>query len=522
MFLSYGIMQGQDSNIGVGIGTFLPDPSAMLHISSTNKGVILPTVALNSRTDKATISGGNPKVGLMIFNTTNNPAQDLTPGFYVWAEDKTVTTSDKQRWIHMVTSAEIKEYISDNTSTYLLDVTPKNAGTSTTQVATLKDAGGIDKGSFTETLTDISRVSTPDTSVPAPNNNNISYVYVDESGASATLNLTSDVINSFGVIANNTEVKNILQEIIKTSAGSVNIRKVGEDYVFSYTDASDQPQTFNLTTEIHAKQKYTSASAVAATATTGSGLSIVSGKTGDTPFNFVETVTSLKREKLGSAPVTYSYMNETGLADPVTIKPVSDILEDIDILFGDNTFIDKIEQITNGALASGWYNLADNKPATLVSQTVYNTGKAIIGTDTEKTHAQSSNIKLQVEGDVLISGKIITNASLYADYVFEKYYDGYSSINDSYVFNDLEYVEEFVKAYNHLPGVTSISELSRSEDGGYYVDFNKLAIEQLEKIEELYLHTIDQQNQLESLKQNVQTMENRLLELERLMLEKSQ
>ncbi|MHC5354326.1 hypothetical protein ACYSNX_09115 [Myroides sp. LJL115] len=523
MFLSYGFMQAQDSGIGVGIGTLLPDASAALHVSSTDKGVLLPTIALSSRSDKASISGGNPKLGLMIFNTTNDDTNDLTPGFYVWAEDKTIETADKYRWIHLVTSGEIKQYISQNTSTYLLEVTPSDATSSTTQVATLKDAGGAAKGVFTEVLTNITRKSTPDPTVEAPYNNNISYVYVDESGASTTLNLTSDVINSFGLIVNDTEVKNILKEIIKNSAGSVNITKTGEDFVFTYTDNTNQTQTFNLTTEIRAKQAYTSVSAVGSTETTGSGLSIDSGKSGDTPFSFTETVTYFKRIKdLEETPVTYKYYDETGNTIEPFISPVEDILEDIDIFFGDSNVISKIQNISIGTIASGWYNQVDKKPATAVNQVVYNTAKAIIGSDENKTHPQSTNIKLQVDGDVLVSGKIITTASIYADYVFEKYFDGHSTINDKYVFNDLAYVEEFVKAYNHLPGVTSISELSRSEDGGYYIDFNKLAIEQLEKIEELYLHTIDQQNQLESLKQNVQSMENRLLELERLMLENNQ
>ncbi|MHC5309336.1 hypothetical protein ACYSNM_04555 [Myroides sp. LJL116] len=524
MFLSYGLTQAQDTNIGVGIGTLLPDASAALHISSTNKGVIYPNISLSSRTDKAAISGGAPKVGLMIFNTTNDDTKDLTPGFYVWGEDKTVADTDKFRWIHIVTSAEIKKYISDNTSTYTLDVTAKipDDNNEKTQIATLKDAAGLSQGSFTETLTALTGELVLTPTYYDSNSKQIRYLYERESGIKDTIFIGDDVIQSFEHIVNNDYVTNILKNLIKNSAGSVNISKDADDYVFSYTDASNQTQTFNLTTEIRAKQAYTSASAVAPTATTGSGLSIVTGKTGDTPFNFLETVTSLKREKNGATPVTYSYLNETGNADPVTIKPVSDLIEDVDIFFGDTNVINKVKNISTGSIASGWYNLADSKPATAVDQVVYNTSKAIIGSNQEKNHAQSTNIKLQVEGDVLISGKLITAHSMYADYVFEKYFGGHSTINDKYVFNDLAYVEEFVKAYNHLPGVTSISELSRSEDGGYYVDFSKLAIEQLEKIEELYLHTIDQQNQLESLKQNVQSMENRLLELERLMLEKNQ
>lgn len=51
----------------VGIGTPAPDTSALLDVSSTNKGVSFPNINLLSETDAATIA--TPKVGLMVYNT---------------------------------------------------------------------------------------------------------------------------------------------------------------------------------------------------------------------------------------------------------------------------------------------------------------------------------------------------------------------------------------------------------------------------------------------------------------------
>lgn len=51
----------------VGIGTVNPNPSAMLDISSSNKGFLGPRVALASTTDKATVQ--NPAAGLIVYNT---------------------------------------------------------------------------------------------------------------------------------------------------------------------------------------------------------------------------------------------------------------------------------------------------------------------------------------------------------------------------------------------------------------------------------------------------------------------
>lgn len=51
----------------VAIGTSTPDPSAILDISSSNKGLLGPRVALSSITDVETIA--NPGLGLIVFNT---------------------------------------------------------------------------------------------------------------------------------------------------------------------------------------------------------------------------------------------------------------------------------------------------------------------------------------------------------------------------------------------------------------------------------------------------------------------
>ncbi|RXM40900.1 hypothetical protein BOQ62_03420 [Chryseobacterium sp. CH21] len=54
-------------NGAVGIGTNLPDASAILDITSTNRGVILPRVALKSITDQSTIN--TPATGILVYNT---------------------------------------------------------------------------------------------------------------------------------------------------------------------------------------------------------------------------------------------------------------------------------------------------------------------------------------------------------------------------------------------------------------------------------------------------------------------
>jgi len=78
----------------VGIGTNNPDPSAQLHVKATNRGVLIPNVALLSTTDVATIK--SPAESLLVFNTQT--ISDVTPGYYYWLNNK---------WNRMALASEV-------------------------------------------------------------------------------------------------------------------------------------------------------------------------------------------------------------------------------------------------------------------------------------------------------------------------------------------------------------------------------------------------------------------------------
>jgi trimeric autotransporter adhesin len=62
----------------VGIGTATPDASALLELNATNKGLLIPKVALTSLSDAVTIAA--PATGLLVYNT--NAAVPGGVGFY--------------------------------------------------------------------------------------------------------------------------------------------------------------------------------------------------------------------------------------------------------------------------------------------------------------------------------------------------------------------------------------------------------------------------------------------------------
>lgn len=75
----------------VGIGLPEPDSSSILHISSTNKGVLFPSVSLASNIDQVTIQ--KPAEGLVVWNNGNGGLTEA--GFYYW---------NKSRWNMLSTS----------------------------------------------------------------------------------------------------------------------------------------------------------------------------------------------------------------------------------------------------------------------------------------------------------------------------------------------------------------------------------------------------------------------------------
>lgn len=75
----------------VGIGTGSPNINAQLEINSTNKGLLLPRVALSATTNASPLSAH--VLGMVVYNTAT--VSDVTPGFY---------TNDGTKWARMVSS----------------------------------------------------------------------------------------------------------------------------------------------------------------------------------------------------------------------------------------------------------------------------------------------------------------------------------------------------------------------------------------------------------------------------------
>lgn len=104
-------------------------------------------------------------------------------------------------------------------------------------------------------------------------------------------------------------------------------------------------------------------------------------------------------------------------------------------------------------------------------------------------------------------------ATIFPDYVFQKYYDGVSDIKADYTFKSLSQVEDFVKVNGHLPGYKSAAEIKNQG----YIDLMETQLTNVEKIEELYLHSIEQEKAIKAKDAKIQELEARLEKLEKLL-----
>ncbi|MFS4416302.1 hypothetical protein [Maribacter sp. 2307ULW6-5] len=158
---------------------------------------------------------------------------------------------------------------------------------------------------------------------------------------------------------------------------------------------------------------------------------------------------------------------------------------------------------TVGQPSYGFYTNGDTDTG------MYRAGNNQIGFSTGGIAAllidENQNITIP-NGSVTVGANVV-----HPDYVFQKYFTDHSSINPNYQFRSLGEVEAYVRANHHLPGVKSAEEVKK--EGVWNLSASNL--QNLEKIEELFLHTIAQEKKITALETEKEALASQLQQMKK-------
>lgn len=121
-------------------------------------------------------------------------------------------------------------------------------------------------------------------------------------------------------------------------------------------------------------------------------------------------------------------------------------------------------------------------------------GQLIIGATTVPT-TELTNVKLAVNGDMVVRRLKVTNPGTWADFVFSR----------DYKLPSLRQLEEYIKKHQHLPGVPSAEKIQQN---GLDIAAGQTIL--MQKIEELTLYVLEQNKRLERQEKEIKSLKKQL------------
>ncbi|QPH40145.1 beta strand repeat-containing protein [Pedobacter endophyticus] len=286
--------------------TNLPNKDAIVELESANKGMLFSRIALEGTMVSAPLSAH--VAGMMVYNTAKT--SDVVPGIYyntgsrwilagagkasnisynpttfeisflnadnkpvvinlgdVVRQNQTITTLiDNKNGTYTYTAEDGKittinvpadvinqfEQIANNTTVrqIIQSIVTKTGGNVYYDGKTFTY---IDKNGVTQTINIAQIVKDNETITTLVNNNNGTYTYTAENGKTTVINVPAEVINNFQSIANDNSVKQIIENIVKNTAGNV----FYDGANFTYIDVNGVKQIINIAQLVQANETVT-------------------------------------------------------------------------------------------------------------------------------------------------------------------------------------------------------------------------------------------------------------------------
>ena len=306
----------------IGIGTEFPNQSTILDVFSSDRGILIPRVPLESTRDLATIRYGNVN-SMLVFNTQE--MNDVTPGYYYWYETRwyrLASTADGFEEIitTLIDIGEGKfEYTSEDGTQTLIDIPAK----------VLEDI--LNEGEIY--LKIINLIGDAETMTILEDHGNGTYTYYNETeidadgliiGSGTNINVVDDVVMS---ILNEGE---IYDQIINLIDIQTDVFIDNGDGTFTHTSVDGQTLVFDANTTT-----FTNNNDGTYTFTNDNGDSMT--------INAMETLTFLALNADGK---TLEYTDENGYVTTIDFEVIVQNLETITTIIDNNdgtfTYTDEI------------------------------------------------------------------------------------------------------------------------------------------------------------------------------------
>jgi len=520
VFISAQFLHAQS----VGIGTNTPDASALLDLSSTTKGLLIPRMTAVQRRAIPT-----PIPGLLVYQTNADLSSPFSvPGYYIhsggtWKtlldqDDKHWTKSSSRDWVYnsgdsigLGTSSPDEKLHIFNGKMYLQD---NRSGQNPHVIFDVPSVdfneGGLQFKRLGDTLAAINYVEDPTVanyikfSVGSPGKGNeltintngeVGIGTKNPTGQLSMANYTGDnvAINDFdGIIQFN--VPNIFDGTLYKSAfiqvSDINDLRMGTN---SGNNTGKVIFRTNATDQVVIDQQ---GEVGIGTTTPIAKLHIPTGQDADLSSSRNGFV------MLGTGTGTSLLLDDNEImvrTNPTTPGTLSIQNDGGDVTIGARTTINKggealklngvdpaINLYVNGIQKSYIWQTGDNLNIGVSSATgriIVNTNQMQIGTNS----ALPAGYKLGVGGKVICEElKVKLQSSVWPDYVFAA----------DYKLASLKEVEKFIQQNKHLPNIPTASEIEKNG-----LEIGDMQKRMMEKIEELTLYIIDLQKQLDILKE---------------------
>lgn len=460
--LCVGFIAHAQSGKGLGIGVAAPDPSAVLHVQSDTHGVLIPNVTLTDLTNKSPI-GADIKESLLIYN---KEGQTIAKGYYYW----TVTASEANgKWVRVLTSDDQASILEGQIQESFVEV--------------MEEVNGVQEGTgvfiYTPDKKDATNAGAPGRLVlDIP-----SLVKKNQTVTSFSLEQVTFFYYSNGDITKVEKKEGELEN------GKIRLEKTSIELELVYIDENNVVASFAVRDLLGSNNQEVPAITNLRIDGSGTGLVFTNEKGLDKTISLVELVRTNETNTSISIDENENlvYLDENGGRQQVSLRQV---------------------------VREPWHKAENNAEAVSISDNMFSSGWVGVGLKPAEASLAIRNLK--PDEKLRVNGSIYARNSYYADYVFDNYYTKEASaLKYDYNFKDLSSVESFIKANYHLPGITPIAELERSKDSGYLINVSELSIQLLEKVEELYLHTIEQQKVIDTQKVEINNLQKQFIELEK-------